>query len=160
MSRGRSLVARLEKAERANADEKEILAILREVDSLEELWEIADRVVPYLPIVSAVGERARELGGSDERARGYLALAFLFEGEQDAAEEVLKGVSPSTTDSVLLQAWALSAETAQQRLDRLTEAIARADEPLRLWRDLHNVALLAGRGDKIAEAEAWLADHT
>jgi hypothetical protein len=157
MSAKKRLVARLEKAEYSKADERELVAILQEVQRLEELWEIADLVVPYVPIMRAVAVRARELGGSGDRANGYLAIAYLFEGDRKAAEQLSQSVTALTDDSVLLEAWAMSAGTAERQLERLTEAVARADEPARLWRQVKSVALLAGLAEKAAEAEAWLA---
>jgi hypothetical protein len=160
MSRPAEIAERLELLEAGDADAAALLEALREVPDAASLWEVADWVVPYVPIMEAVRLRARELGASDETARGYLAHAFGFDGD-DAAAEALAGraAEEGSRDPVLLDAWIGLVPTPEEALSRARLALERAPDSLRLYRRLANTALRSGAMDDAREAHRWLLAH-
>jgi hypothetical protein len=155
------VASQLETAEFRNATPEEILDIWRVIPEPDELWEVADRTVPYVAIFEGLRARAIELGASLDTANGYLALAYLFAGPPAdvKAKELVKQTQPESTDPVLLEAWALTADNQEERVARLRLAISRAADPTRLWRQLRNTGQLLRSDELMAEADQWLQNR-
>ena len=160
MSQPRDVAERLELLESGEADVAALLQALRDVSDAASLWEVAEWVVPYVPIMEAVRLRARELGASDETARGHLALALTFDGD-DAAADALAGRAgeEESRDPVLLDAWIGLSPTPDEALSRIHLALERVPGSLRLYRRLANTALQSNWMEQAREAHRWLLAH-
>ena len=157
MSLAAQIAERLELLEAGDADAASLLEVLREVPDAAGVWEVADWVVPYVPIMEAVRLRARELGASDETARGYLALAFSFDGDDESAEALAgRAEDEESRDPVLLDAWISLAATPEEGLARTRRALELSPGSPRLYRRLANAALLSGSMEEAREAYRWL----
>jgi hypothetical protein len=130
------LASRLEMLEAADASSAEILPVLRQIDTPEQLWHLADGVAPYLPIMRMIYRRALELGSSDERARAYLASAHAFSGDPETAMAIVARADESATDDVLLEVWAVLAQEPSALRTRLEKALKRCPDSIRLRRRL------------------------
>ena len=146
MTNTAELAARLEELEAQDAHPSDILEVLRSVAEPGQLWEIADRVPAYLPIARMIFRRCLELGGPLETARGYLALAHIFDGDEETAMAIVSDAGDSG-DPVLLSAWTQLAETPSEWMRRLRQALQRCPGDTRLTGQMED--LVRRYGDEI-----------
>ncbi len=148
----------LEVSESAGASVSELVALLRAVETPDVLWEVADMTIAYANIMGAIYQRAQEIGASETRGIGFLALAHVLAGEFDLANSLVGDLAERTTDDVVLTAWALLPPDASARLERLKQACARAPNSVRLLRQFATEMLRAGTIEEARRAhEALLA---
>ncbi len=133
------IVSRLEELEAEDAHPSRLLGVLDAVQEPAHLWDIAERVTPYIPIMRMIFRRAHQLGASADRARGYLALAYIFDGDDETASAIVADPQEST-DPVLLSAWAHLSDDSGETLTRLQYAMSRCPSDARL-RDQTNELL-------------------
>lgn len=150
---------RLEHLEAAQASPAALSRVLQEVEDPETLWQLADRLAAYPGLMEALYGRAKEIGGSEETARGYLALAYLFDGQQEIPAALVRDYEAKSKDPVLLHAWAELAQDRTEVLARLKESLKRCPESLRLWRQMATEALRQNARSEAREAHRWLAAH-
>lgn len=143
MANAAAIAARLEELEAQEAHPSALLQVLREVPDPDQLWDVADHVVAYVPIVRMIFRRCLELGGSLERARGYLALAHLFDGDDETAHAIVAETGEAR-DPVFLSAWAQLADTPSEQLMRLREALRRCPGDRRLGAQVEEVVRRRG----------------
>lgn len=131
------IVSQLEELEAEDAHPSRMLEVLTAIQSSMELWEVAERVAPYLPIARMIFRRSMQLGASLDRSRGYLALAYIFDGDDETASAIV-GDPQESADPVLLSAWAHLAEGFESER-RLHLAIDRCPTDARLRRQLEDL---------------------
>jgi hypothetical protein len=137
----------------------ELDQVLAPISNEDTLWSVAERVPLSIAAAGALYRRAQEIGGSWDTARGYLALAHLFEGDPESATGLVGEGMPSTRDPILLDAWTALAEDSSERVARLGKALERVPDSLRLWRALASEALRVEDWQSARAAHEWLAVH-
>jgi hypothetical protein len=155
-----ALIAR-ELAQRAagDASSEELDSVIAGITNPEVLWAVAEEIPPEIPAMGAIYRRAQAIGASTETAIGYLALAHIFNGNDQAASALVGDDFPESGDPVLLDAWTALAEQPTERVRRLRKALEAAPHSLRLWRSLASQALQVNAPDLAREAHLWLARH-
>lgn len=155
----KQLAEHLERLEAAGEPTTKLVEVLRAVDDPEMLWRVADGVVAYPTILGAIYQRASELGASEDTALGYLALAHTLSGDLEAASRILGQLPLSSSDPVVISAWAALGDDNAERIQRLEEGVRRLPNSLRLWRQLATETFRAGRLGRSREAHLWLLAH-
>jgi len=153
------LVDHLERLEAAGEPSTKLVEALRVVRDPELLWRVADSVVAYPAIMGAIYQRASELRASEDTALGYLALSHTLSGDLEAASKILGQLPRSSSDPVVLSAWAALADDDAERVRRLEGGVSRRPDSLRLWRELATETLRAGQRERSREAHLWLLAH-
>lgn len=143
----------------SGAHPDEILGVLRRIDDPNALFDVAGDCVHSLNAMRMIYRRAEELKAAGDRARGFLALAHLFAGDDETAKAIIGSLPPHCTDSVLWQAWSLTTWDVDVQIQRLLAGIENCPNPKRLWQQLATTALDAGRDSEAARAHQWLMQH-
>lgn len=139
------IVSRLEELEAEDAHQSRLLDVLGAVQEPSHLWDIAERVTPYIPIMRMIFRRAVQLGASADRARGYLALSYIFDGDDETASAIVADPQEST-DPVLLNAWAHLSDDSEVVLSRLRYAMSRCPTDTRLRDQTNDLLNRLSRG--------------
>lgn len=87
--------------------------------------------------------RCLELGGPLERARGYLALAHIFDGDNETAQAIVPEAGDAR-DPVFLSAWAQLADTPSEQLLRLRESLRKCPGDRRLGAQIEEIVRRQG----------------
>jgi hypothetical protein len=151
------IVEELEELEAQDASSIELDRALVTVTDPGMLWEVAECAPLSVAIIGAIYRRAEQIGASWDTARGYLALAHLFEGDSESAVKLVGPELPRAKDPVLLDAWTALAATPEARVERLKQALTLAPDSLRRWRAMATEALRAQEFRDARRAHEWLA---
>lgn len=155
----KEIVDELEHLEAQDATPDVLDRALSSVTDIDTLWQIAELAAPEIRIFGALYRRALTIGASADTARGYLALAHLFQGDDQSALALVGATMPVSADPVLLDAWSALSRTSAERLERLKGALAVSPNSLRLWRACAAEALRTGELGVARKAHEWLATH-
>jgi len=141
-------------------DDVRLLGILRTIPDADTLWALTPNINPDIAIARMVYRRALELGASEDTARGYLANAFEYYGDDETAAAITGQRMPDTSSTELLLAWAALDWEPQRHVERLRAALPTADDPIRVWRGIASTAINHDAlSNDAAEAYRWMLQH-
>lgn len=154
-----SLAERLESLDARDAPNGEFDAELSHVSEPELLLRVAELCLHSTAIAAALYRRGMALGAPEETLRGFLALACIFEGDPESASQLLGGFVATSSDEVLLSAWANLDDEPGEVTRRLVEGLSRCPNSLRLYRQLADHSLRVKRLDLAKRAHQWLFEN-